>query len=250
MVSRYLRRSIEPEFQVDWCGCLADARDVLAEGRHDVVLLDLNLPDSRALKTLETVVDLVPRTAVIVLTGAGDHESGLEAVRMGAQDYLSKDDIDCRLLHRVLSHAVERQTVHNAVSLRFAKWSKVIQSIQLGDTDSPLEKRLPRVFCGLVDMYSVLLALDEAEREESASYTGALRELVRRLVGAQASSADVLAIHVAAIGRRMQVGAKVDHTREEEQLLLFRVLGHIVTGYRDTRAGELAGPRRWPREMV
>ena len=58
------------------------------------ILLDLKLPDSSGLPTLEKIVDAAPNSNIIVLTGTSDRELGLTAVRLGAQDYLVKGSFD------------------------------------------------------------------------------------------------------------------------------------------------------------
>ncbi|MFI0241951.1 SpoIIE family protein phosphatase [Streptomyces sp. NPDC016845] len=93
---------------------------------HDVhcVLLDLALPapggakagavadagaDADELETLRHVLRLAPRHAVLALTTSGDAERAAEAVRVGAQDYLFRDELDARLLGRAVRYAVERK---------------------------------------------------------------------------------------------------------------------------------------------
>ncbi|WP_193309622.1 hybrid sensor histidine kinase/response regulator [Halorubrum halophilum] len=76
---------------------------------YDAVLLDLNLPDSRGLATVERVLDAAPSAAVVVLTGAGDEEMGKRAVASGAQDFLIKDHVTPRVLVKTISYAVERK---------------------------------------------------------------------------------------------------------------------------------------------
>ncbi len=75
------------------------------------ILLDLKLPDSSGLPTLEKVVDAAPNSNVIVLTGTSDRELGLTAVRMGAQDYLVKGSFDAGILSKTLRFSIERNRV-------------------------------------------------------------------------------------------------------------------------------------------
>lgn len=87
---------------------VAQSVEILAGGGIQVVLLDLNLTDSTGLETLTTIQSAAPDAAVVVLTGLGDDEVGLEAVRLGAQDYLVKGEVDTNLLERTLLYAYER----------------------------------------------------------------------------------------------------------------------------------------------
>ncbi|MGW1026145.1 PP2C family protein-serine/threonine phosphatase [Streptomyces sp. NPDC002577] len=77
------------------------------------ILLDLALPapgpDTDELATLRHVLRLAPRHAVLALTASGDAERGAEAVRVGAQDYLFRDELDGQLLTRAIRYAVERK---------------------------------------------------------------------------------------------------------------------------------------------
>ncbi|QKW08242.1 SpoIIE family protein phosphatase [Streptomyces sp. NA04227] len=85
----------------------------------DCILLDLALPvpagqqaEAEAageLVTLKHVLRLAPLHAVLALTSSGDAERGAEAVRVGAQDYLVREELDERLLSRAVRYAVERK---------------------------------------------------------------------------------------------------------------------------------------------
>jgi serine phosphatase RsbU (regulator of sigma subunit) len=65
--------------------------------------------DEDELAVLRQVLELAPRHAVLALTASGDAERGAEAVRVGAQDYLFRDELDGRLLSRAIRYAVERK---------------------------------------------------------------------------------------------------------------------------------------------
>ncbi|MFJ2726333.1 PP2C family protein-serine/threonine phosphatase [Streptomyces collinus] len=95
---------------------LTEAERLLTDDVH-CILLDLALPapgrpageDADELAVLRHVLRLAPRHAVLALTASGDAERGAEAVRVGAQDYLFRDELDGRLLSRAIRYAVERK---------------------------------------------------------------------------------------------------------------------------------------------
>lgn len=74
----------------------------------DLIISDLGLPDSNGLETVERLVERVPDVPIVVMTGSADEEQALEAINIGAQDYLYKDHMDRRLLGRIIRYAIER----------------------------------------------------------------------------------------------------------------------------------------------
>jgi serine phosphatase RsbU (regulator of sigma subunit) len=92
---------------------LTEAERLLTDDVH-CILLDLALPapvrgGDDELAVLKHVLELAPRHAVLALTTSGDAQRGTEAVRVGAQDYLFRDELDSRLLSRAIRYAVERK---------------------------------------------------------------------------------------------------------------------------------------------
>ncbi len=92
---------------------LSEALTSMQSTIPDVVLLDLNLPDSIGLETLAQIVRQAPETAVVLLTGIEDSALGFEAVKQGAQDYLIKGQAPGPLLFRAIRYSVERKRLEN-----------------------------------------------------------------------------------------------------------------------------------------
>jgi len=89
--------------------------DRLADGDHEVVLLDFSLPDSFGLDTFRRAHEAAPKMPIIVLTSLDDNELAVQAVREGAQDYLVKREADTGLLVRSILYAIERQRADDAL---------------------------------------------------------------------------------------------------------------------------------------
>ncbi|QKV93490.1 fused response regulator/phosphatase [Streptomyces sp. NA02950] len=92
---------------------LTEATRLLTDGVQ-CILLDLALPGpdreaADALDTLRAVLKLAPSHAVLVLTAEDDAERAAEAVRVGAQDFLFRGELDGRILSRAIRYAVERK---------------------------------------------------------------------------------------------------------------------------------------------
>ncbi|MFH1560137.1 MAG: ATP-binding protein [Chloroflexota bacterium] len=88
---------------------LSQALECLREGSYDVILMDLGLPDSHGLNTIIQTREQAPGAAIVVLTGLEDEALALEALRQGAQDYLTKTQMDPHLLIRSIRYAMERK---------------------------------------------------------------------------------------------------------------------------------------------
>jgi len=104
-----LKEAAPGSFEVTRVISLEDAFEELKQKPYHVMLLDLSLPDSEGLDTVDTVLKEVSKVAVVVLTGIDDEALGGEAVRKGAQDYFVKGQTDWRLLVRGIRYAAERR---------------------------------------------------------------------------------------------------------------------------------------------
>jgi PAS domain S-box-containing protein len=105
MIQTILR---SPSFQLTTVDRLAETLTVLRSKKIDVILLDLNLPDSHGLDTLGIVLEEAPGTAIVVLTGNDDQQAALDAVARGARDYLIKGSANAETIVRSIRHAFER----------------------------------------------------------------------------------------------------------------------------------------------
>jgi signal transduction histidine kinase len=92
---------------------MADAIEQLAHETFDAILLDLSLPDSRGVRTVEQVNAAAPGVAIVVMTGLDDEEAAVQAVRKGAQDFLIKGHGDVRMLIRAIRYAKERKQLEH-----------------------------------------------------------------------------------------------------------------------------------------
>ncbi|HWB12198.1 MAG TPA: response regulator [Pirellulales bacterium] len=103
----YLQESRLRRFLVRHAESVRDAVALL--GASDVVLLDLSLPDSQGIQTLERILGENSDVPVIVLTGLSDESTALQSLDHGAQDYIIKDNASSEVLERSICYAIQRQ---------------------------------------------------------------------------------------------------------------------------------------------
>ena len=115
LLRRMLAEASARRIELEPADLLAKGLALLAEGGFDVLLVDLDLPDSSGLATFQTVRRRAPDLPVIVLSGLDDETVALVAVREGAQDYLVKGQFEGQLLVRSIRYAIERHRLQQSL---------------------------------------------------------------------------------------------------------------------------------------
>ncbi len=108
LVGNDATRDARAVFEPVRAATLAEARTALRASTFSAVLLDLSLPDSSGLDTLHAILAIDAHCAIIVLTALDNSAVALEAVRLGAQDYLFKGRVDPTLIIRSLLYSINR----------------------------------------------------------------------------------------------------------------------------------------------
>ena len=103
--------------QVKCVNRLSDGLAILSQHLPAVILLDLNLPDSRGSETFRKVLQVAPDTPVVILSGQEDEALARKAMNQGVQDYLVKGDVTGKNLERAMHYAVERQALLRSLEL-------------------------------------------------------------------------------------------------------------------------------------
>jgi len=134
LITEYLAEQSWPNIEanaptVDHVDRLSSARDALTDD-VGVVLLDLGLPDSSGVETLDEVLAIGIPAPVVVMTGLDDERVGVDAVEHGAQDYLVKDDVTPRLLQQTLRYAIRREQQQQELRQRNAELALLNQVVR------------------------------------------------------------------------------------------------------------------------
>lgn len=115
LVDRALAMDPDAQYEITRVARIGSALNLIGRQRFDVMVTELYLPDSAGLDTVATLISRDPSVPLVVLTGSVDESLAIQAVQLGAQDYLFKADLKGRTLARCLSYAMERHRVVEAL---------------------------------------------------------------------------------------------------------------------------------------
>src|SRR6202165_725922 len=102
-----LRMLLKPNYQVHTADNVEAGLRILREKKPDAVISDIRMPGTSGIDGLRKIREIDPHVAVIMLTGFGALETAKEALRLGANDYISKP-FDAREMREVIGRNVER----------------------------------------------------------------------------------------------------------------------------------------------
>lgn len=231
-------------------GLLADAIRQLRAESCDIVLLDLNLPDSQGFGTFLQLHEVAPTIPVLVLTDGEDAAEGETAIEKGAVDHLSKTEARAPLLARSIRYAVERNRLRQELAqerqrARHAKEIGHFERISLMPGTSvtaqiysgrSLRESALEQFDSIVERYQRLLeiALNERVHKEGAGRTEQLRELATELGFLRAGARDVIEIHSTALKLKSESATwqKAQAYLEEGRLTVLELMGNLANYYR------------------
>jgi signal transduction histidine kinase len=111
LIEEMVNDSINYSYGLKIAETLEDGMNLLKNDSYDIILLDLGLPDSDGINTFLNVQKESSETPIIILTGLNDEDIGINAVKKGAQDYLTKGMVDPDLLERSIKYSIERKKV-------------------------------------------------------------------------------------------------------------------------------------------
>jgi len=238
------------QFVLNCINDLAAGLDYLAENSVDVLLLDLNLPDSSGKASLLRVRERFPQLPVIVLTGLDDEKAALDLVHHGAQDYLVKGLETQHVLVRAIRYALERQSLLLALedarqnereAHEYSHLEKFILPAATSITAQsfgqlPLHESAPGLFDEIMLRYATLLddALEQHAFHVENSISINLGVLAEKLCFLRASARDVIELHTLAIKLKCQSAGlpKRQAYLDEGRLMLVELMGKLLMCYR------------------
>ena len=115
-IREMLKEGLRHQFITRHVANVTEAFLLLEQEAFDVILLDLQLPDSQGLDSLRQLRKKNPCPAVIILSGLNDETLAVQAVQNGAQDYLIKGQVNSQALARAIRYALERHRAQEQVA--------------------------------------------------------------------------------------------------------------------------------------
>ena len=110
IIGRDLFSEIDPAgYAVEWASSYDDAWAAMSRHAHDVYLIDYRLGAGNGLDLMKQAQAARSQAPMILLTGEGEPEVDMEAMRAGAADFLVKGQLNARTLERSVRYALERK---------------------------------------------------------------------------------------------------------------------------------------------
>lgn len=111
-----LRRILGKEgYETKLASCGREGVNIISSHEVDVVLLDINLPDINGMDVLKKIKNIAPHTMVIVITGYATVDSAVEALKLGAYDYIKKP-FKADAIKLIIKLAIETQSLKKEVT--------------------------------------------------------------------------------------------------------------------------------------
>lgn len=175
LIKFYMSESSNPLFHISHAEDMKTALDLLSKDKYDIILTDMNLPDSFGMDTLKSVITTYPGNLVIVLTGFSDEEVGLETVRYGAQDFLVKGKFDGKVLISTVMFAFERFKLNKQID----KYSKQLldKSVRFDNLQKVLKRGYVEVNMDKKEVYWSSVALEILELGSNHKYVALNKSL-------------------------------------------------------------------------
>ncbi len=103
------------QFELEWAKTYGEALDAIAHRKHDAYLFDNRLGEHTGMELLREMMAQGCQDPIIMLTGVGNREADLEAMKAGATDYLVKSQLNADLLERSIRYAMMQKQVQEAL---------------------------------------------------------------------------------------------------------------------------------------
>lgn len=105
------RELLVHSFEMTLSNALQEALEILSRKKFPIILLNLNLQDSRGLPTFEKIYAAAPHAAIIVVSESSNTELAFKVLKSGAEDFLLIGDLDRESLEKAIFYSIARQSL-------------------------------------------------------------------------------------------------------------------------------------------
>jgi PAS domain S-box-containing protein len=127
LTREYFQDLINWKFDITWCSTFRDAKQRIMNEKYDLYLFDYLLGESTGIDLIELACQFECEEPIILLTGKGDTKIAVEALRVGAADYLIKSELDAEKLERSIRYALERTSVMKALKHSERRYRRIFE---------------------------------------------------------------------------------------------------------------------------
>src|SRR6201985_3445363 len=129
----------DKKFEIDWCYDYQEALNHIERDRYDICFVDYLLGEKTGLDLLREAIAMGYEAPLVLLTGIGNRDVDVQAMTIGAVDYLVKSEITTEKLERCIRYALERSAYLKALRVNEHKFRNIFErskdSVFLADED-------------------------------------------------------------------------------------------------------------------
>ena len=232
----------ERGFQLTCAETLSIAKQILSAQQFDVILLDLILPDSRNMNSLEELQSMNTGIPIIVQTALEDEVVAVKALELGSCGYLPKLASDRNLLLYAIRSAIERKQQLTNIE-QFQQQEReldhledILVGISQLENDTSLKQRWPDIYAEIEQRYQQLLVRFVEQKIYQVQYEIAseINILIEQLGYLQATSKDLIQLHTDTLKQKQVSSSKKGMKAYiiEGRYLLLELMGRLVSYYR------------------
>lgn len=127
ITSEYIRNIPGTSFEIDWCYRYQDALDSMTARKYHLYFVDYRMGAKSGVDLLKEALSRGCEEPIILLTGKGNHEVDLQAMQLGATDYLIKTDLSTEKMERSIRYALDRTASVKALRANERKYRSVFE---------------------------------------------------------------------------------------------------------------------------
>ncbi|MHA4738483.1 hybrid sensor histidine kinase/response regulator [Dyadobacter sp. MSC1_007] len=127
LTREYFQDLVNWKFDITWCATFKDAEYQIRNNKYDLYLFDYLLGESTGIDLIDLACSFECEEPIILLTGKGDTKIAVEALRLGAADYLIKSELDAEKLERSIRYALERTSVLKALRHSERRYRRIFE---------------------------------------------------------------------------------------------------------------------------